>query len=226
MRIKQNITLFFLIILLLSAILSIDRFNLVSIPLAKNKFKEGGEIKVNSRQLTTNSKINIIILWDAFEKNKFTQEIDSKRIVNKIVKELPTEIKLGLRVLGIKNNQSVIPLAENNNQNLIDTIKKIKSDANSEASIGANLKAAAADLTRVAGIKHIILITDGYDDGKVMPDRAIKDIEDKGIKTHIVHVGELTKINQLKLKNLAELGSGKYFSYLEEDEIVPTINLK
>ena len=59
-----------------------------------------------------------------------------------------------------------------------------------------------------------------------MPTKIVKRLSSEGIKTHIIHVGEITKINQLQLKNLAQLGNGRYFTYFEEEQVIPAINLE
>ncbi|PRX34883.1 Ca-activated chloride channel family protein [Orenia metallireducens] len=234
MRAKQNLTLVALILILLSAIFGINTLNIISIPASKEGSAIGREIKVNTVQAPQNNKINIEIVWDAsgsmwgkIEKvNKISQ---SKQIIRRVIKDIPENINLGLRVFGNKGSIDkasllIVPLSENNKEITLKAIDQIKPSGKSP--IGINLLLAGKDLISLPGEKHILLVTDGKDTGDIMPNKIVSELRKKGIKTHIIQVGEITHISQLQLQELAKLGDGKYFTYFEEEEVVPTMNLQ
>ena len=232
MRLKQNLTLGILIIVLISSILTINMLNILSISKEDNP-EFGREIKVNNQQLNIKEDSALEIIWDISgsmwgeidNKNKITI---AKEILQKICGELPTDVYLGLRIFGSKNNNNnsflVLKPAPNNNQQLLNYLSEVTPAGKSP--IGVNLLLAKNDLIDFKGKKHILLITDGKDTGKTMPTKIVKGLSQENIKTHIVHVGKINKINQLQLKTLAELGNGRYFTYFEKKEVVPTINLE
>ncbi|MBM7556719.1 vWA domain-containing protein [Halanaerobacter jeridensis] len=232
MRLKQNLTLGILIIVLISGILTINMLNILSFSKEENP-EFGREIKVNNQQLNIKEDSALEIIWDVSgsmwgeidNKNKITI---AKEILEDICGELSTNVHLGLRIFGSKNNKGnsflVLKPAPNNNQHLLSYLAKVTPAGKSP--IGVNLLLAKNDLIKFQGKKHILLITDGKDTGKMMPTKIIKKLKQAKIKTHIVHVGEINKINQLQLKTLAQLGNGKYFTYFEYQEVVPTINLE
>ncbi|TDX51676.1 vWA domain-containing protein [Orenia marismortui] len=231
MRLKQNLTLVILIIILLSAIFSINTLNIITIPTNKKVDKE---IKVNTNQRPLKyNKINVEIIWDLSgsmwgeieEKNKINT---SKKILNRIINDFPKEINIGLRVFGSKESNRegsylAIPIKTNTKKDILNFIDQVKPLGKSP--IALNLSYAGEDLKYLQGKKHILLITDGKDTGNIMPSKVINRLSKLGIKTHIIQVGKIDKYNQLKLKELSKLGNGKYFTYFEEEEIVPTINL-
>ncbi|WP_018248485.1 vWA domain-containing protein [Orenia marismortui] len=231
MRLKQNLTLVILIIILLSAIFSINTLNIITIPTNK---KINKEIKVNSNQNPLEyNRINVEIIWDLSgsmwgeieEKNKINT---SKKILNRIINDFPKEINIGLRVFGSKESNRegsylAIPIKTNTKKDILNFIDQVKPLGKSP--IALNLSYAGEDLKYLQGKKHILLITDGKDTGNIMPSKVINRLSKLGIKTHIIQVGKIDKYNQLKLKELSKLGNGKYFTYFEEEEIVPTINL-
>ncbi|MFO7819833.1 MAG: VWA domain-containing protein [Halanaerobacter sp.] len=232
MRLKQNLTLGILIILLISSILTINMLNILSFSKHDNP-EIGREIKVNNQNLNFKEDSAVEIIWDL--SGSMWGQIDNKskvtiakEILRDICERLPTSISLGLRIFGSKGNNNnsflVLKPQKNNNRQLLDYLNEVTPAGKSP--IGTNLLLAKKDLINFAGKKHILLITDGKDTGKVMPTKIVKKLSKDGIKTHVVHVGKITKINQLQLKTLAQLGNGRYFTYFEEKQVVPTINLE
>jgi Ca-activated chloride channel family protein len=208
-------------------------FNILSVT-KENNPEFGREIKVDNPNLNIeeNSALKVVLdisnsMWGEVDgKKKITI---SKELLIDICNQLPTNVYLGLRSFGNQSTQDknsflALELAQNNNQQVIDYLDTIKPAGKSP--IGLNLSLAQKDLEDFSGQKHILLITDGKDTGKIMPTKIIKKANQKNIKTHVIQVGQLDKIKQLKLKNLAELGNGKYFTYFEEQQVVPTINLE
>ena len=233
MRLKQNLTLGGLIIILISGILLINMMNILSISKDDNP-EFGREIKVNNSKLNIKENSALEIIWDISgsmwaqldNKSKITI---AKETLAEICNQLPTNVYLGLRVFGSKvktkdNSFLALALAQNNNQKLLNYLEGVKPAGKSP--IGVNLLLAEKDLKDFSGQKHILLITDGKDTGKIMPSQIIKKLSQNNIKTHIIQVGEITQTNQLQLKSLAEIGNGKYFTYFEQQEVVPTINLE
>mgnify|MGYP006270467047 FL=1 len=233
MRLKQNLILSILIIILLSSILTINMLNILSIS-KKDNPEFGREIKVNNSQLNIENNSVLEIIWDVSgsmwgeveNTNKITI---AKEILQNICSQLPTNVYLGLRVFASKidtndNSFLVLKPAPKNNQQVLNYLTKVKPAGKSP--IGVNLLLAKEDLKEFTGQKHILLITDGQDTGKIMPIKIIKKLSTADIKTHIIHVGKINKMSQLQLKALAEVGNGKYFTYFEQQQIVPTINLE
>jgi len=234
MRVRQNFTLVILILILLSAIFGINTLNIISIPTSKANVSASREIKVSTSQSPENNKINVEIVWDASgsmwgeieEGNKISQ---SKKIIRRVIKDIPDNINLGLRVFGNKGSIDkesllIAPLSQDNKENTLKAINKIQPSGKSP--IGINLSLAGQDLINLPGEKHILLVTDGRDTGNIMPNEIVDQLRKKGIKTHIIQVGEITHISQLQLKELAQLGGGKYFTYFEEEEVIPTLSLQ
>jgi Ca-activated chloride channel family protein len=235
MRVKQNLTLVVLILILLSAIFGINTLNIISIPTSQEGESIGREIKVSSSQNQQNDNIiNIEIVWDASdsmwgdieEVNKINH---SKKIIRRIIKDIPKNINLGLRVFGNEGSSDeesllIVPLSQDNKENTLKAINQVKPSGKSP--IGINISLAGKDLVNLPGEKHILLVTDGRDTGNIMPNKIVSELREKGIKTHIVQVGEITKVSQLQLKELSRLGGGKYFTYFEEEEVIPTMNLQ
>ncbi|MGM0501440.1 MAG: vWA domain-containing protein [Bacillota bacterium] len=233
MRLKQNLILGGLIIVLISGIFLINMFNILSISKEDNP-EFGREIKVNNAKLDIKEDSVLEIIWDVSgsmwgqvdKKNKITI---AKEVVKQICSQLPNNVYLGLRIFGVtdkpkSNSFLVLEPAQNNNQKILDYVNKIKPAGKSP--IAVNLLLAEKDLLKFNGSKHILLITDGKDTGELMPSRIIKKMSKKNIKTHIIHIDNINKVNQLQLKNLAELGNGNYFTYFEKKQVVPTINLE
>ena len=232
MRLKQNFILSMLIIILISSILTINMFNILSISKDDNP-KFGRGIKVNKQNFSRTEKNILEIIWDISgsmwgqldNKNKITI---SKKILTRICTELPSNVYLGLRVFGkvdSKNNSFlVIKPAPNNKQELLNYLADITPAGKSP--LGISLLLAQSDLEKFSGKKNILVVTDGKDTGEIMPSKIIKKLAKNKIRTHILHVGKLNRINQLKLKSLAELGNGKYFTYFEEKQVIATINLE
>ncbi|GAB6098412.1 hypothetical protein JCM16358_02910 [Halanaerocella petrolearia] len=232
MRLKQNITLIFLITCLISFIIGVDALDILSFPTTKTSLP-GKEIKVIKPQLPIQQQDNVEIIWDV--SGSMWAKVDnsnklsiSRKVIKTIVNQLPHKVKLGIRVFGSKidkNNQSVlaIPLGRNNHKELLGLVNQVIPAGKSP--IGLNLLQAKEDLISLEGTKHIILVTDGRDTGKIMPSQVINKLSRNQIKTHIIHVGRIDKIEQLKLKSLARLGHGRYFTYFESQEVIPTINL-
>ena len=233
MRLKQNLILSILVIILLSSILTINMLNILSISKEDNP-QFGREIKVNNSQLNITDNSVLEIIWDVSgsmwgavdDTNKITI---AKEILEKICNQVPANVYLGLRIFGSKianddNSFLVLKPAPENNQRVLNYLTKVTPAGKSP--IGVNLLLAKEDLKEFTGKKHILLVTDGQDTGKIMPIKIIKKLSAADIKTHIVHVGTIDKMNQLQLKALAEVGNGKYFTYFEQQQVVPTINLE
>lgn len=225
MGIKQNLTLITLIIILLSIIFSINTLNIISIPTESKSFNN--EIKADKIQLPQNyEKININIILDT--STSMWEEIDGKRkidisktIIKNIINNLPDSIYLGLRLTNEKGQQTI----NQNNSNYI--IKKVKEVKESEKlNLSRNLEKATKDMINIKGKKHILLITDGQDQGDIMPSKVINQLKTLDINLHIIQVGDINKFNYIQLKTLAEIGGGNYYTYFEKDRIVPTINIK
>ncbi|AGB41323.1 uncharacterized protein containing a von Willebrand factor type A (vWA) domain [Halobacteroides halobius DSM 5150] len=233
MKSQLNMTLIILIICLISFIMGIEQLDILSFSIANNSKISGGEIKVNQPQLPIKYKDNVEIIWDVSKSIQNKENINkittSKNVLYSIVNRLPTNLNLGIRVFGNKDRNNTpsfftIPLGVKNRKEIINFINKI--NPTGESSIRTSLLKAKQNLIKYKGSKHIILVTDGEDTGKIMPSKVIKKLTKFKIKTHIVHIGKIDKVSQLKLKSLANLGNGKYFTYFEKNKISPTINLK
>jgi Ca-activated chloride channel family protein len=224
MRLTQNIVLIILICFLLLGIFSLEETKLLSFPTVKK------DHSVSTLDQSTDNLANptIQIVWNTNPQDQTRQISTSKKLLKKLLADFPDKIKLGIITYGTKdsNNQpnyySVAP-ASNNQQKILEIVTSVTPSG--ESSINESLLKAKQKLEFGDEPKHILLVTDGQDSGKILPERTVKKLQQAKIKTHVIHVGEISEIQQIKLKTLAELGSGKYFTQFEEQKIVPTMNL-
>nr|WP_282706895.1 vWA domain-containing protein [Natroniella acetigena] len=200
--------------------------NIISSPINEENSEIGREIKVDSSYLTEN-RVNIKIVWEAtFQKKEDIKH--SRDVMTKIINDFPQNIYLGLRVFSSDQDSTAnyfmkVPLAQNNKQQLLNVIQQVTPTIHSP--IGLNLIRAGEHLNEQKGAKHILLVTDGNINEQKALTKTIQNLRNKGIRTHILHLGDITKNDQLYLKSLTKLSDGKYFTYLEKDRVVPTINL-
>jgi len=223
-RIKHNMILLVIIACLLIAIVGITNW-----PADRTQ-----EVNVNNEQTPNFSEANNIeIIWDVSDSmwGKVDNErkyLRAKKALVDIINSIPTNVNIGLRTIGNQKGSNgstklVVNITKNNKQNLLDNIESLRPTGKSP--IGKAMLEASDDLSNLEGNKHILLVTDGKDTGKVMPSKLANQIYDKGIRVHVLQVGSNENVINLKLQSIAQLGGGKYFTYSEKDKVVPTMNL-
>ncbi len=224
MRIKHNMILLVIITCLLVAIVGITNW-----PEDRTQ-----EVNVNNKQAPIFSEANNIeIIWDVSGSmwGKVDNErkyLRAKKALGDIINTIPTNVSIGLRTIGSQKGSTdltnlVVDIAKNNKQNLLNNIESLKPTGKSP--IGKAMLEASDDLSNLEGNKHILLVTDGKDTGKVMPSKVANQIYNKGIRVHVLQIGINESVVNLKLQSIAQLGGGKYFTYSEKDKVVPTMNL-
>lgn len=224
MRIKYNMVLLVIVAFLLIAIIGIT-----GLPDEQSR-----EMKVNKEQLPAFVDANNVeIVWDVsgsmwgkVAKNR--KYLRARQVLREIVSSIPDNVKVGLRVFGINDSQDevtklAVKVAKNNKPQLLERIKSLKPAG--ESPIGKALLKARDDLKGLKGNNHILLVTDGKDTGNIMPGKIAKQLYNQGIQIHVLQVGSSKEVTKIKLKSIAKLGGGKYFTYSDRHKVVPTMNL-
>ncbi|AZR72707.1 hypothetical protein BBF96_04450 [Anoxybacter fermentans] len=161
-------------------------------------------------------------MWGKFE--GVSKIINSKGILKILLKDLPQDVKLGLRTFGGKEESRLeVPLGLNNREEIEKKVKKLRPDGKSP--IGYALDQAGKDLLKIRGQKYIILISDGLDNGKIDPIAKAKELRDAGIITHVVFLKSAENVGEEKLLKIAEAGGGHFFTINEKDLVVPIMTL-
>jgi Ca-activated chloride channel family protein len=224
MRIRHNITLLIIVVCLLIMIVGIT-----GLP-----DKQVREMKVNNEQLPKFVDANNIeIIWDVSGSmwGKVADDrkyLRSKKVLVDIINSIPNNVNVGLRVFGNKNSnmeptQLAIKAGKNNRVKLLEKVRNLKPAGKSP--IGKALQEASKDLINLEGNKHVLLLTDGVDTGSVMPEKVSNKLYNENIRVHVLKIGNPEDKLDIKLKSIARLGGGKYFTYFDRNKVIPTMNL-
>lgn len=161
-------------------------------------------------------------MWGQFKGvNKI---VNSKGVLAILAKDLPSDVKLGVRTFGEDEETRLeIPVGLDNRDEIDRIMKQLRPSGKSP--IGYALEEAGNDLRSLKGKRYIVLVSDGIDNGKVDPIAKATMLRKEGIITHVVYVRGLEGIGEDKLNRLAEAGGGHFFTVNEKDLVVPTMTL-
>lgn len=226
MRVKDNMALLGILAVLLVVIIAITGF-----PLSGDRSQE---VKVSKEQPPTFVDANNLeIIWDVSgsmwgEVAKDRKYLRSKKALKNIINSVPDNVNIGLRIFGNNKSQNGVTrlIVSGTKDNRIRLLEKIKNlTPAGKSPIGKALMEVSEDFKNSRGNKHILLVTDGIDTGNIMPEKVVNKLHKQGIKVHVLHVGSQKEQVNMKLKSIAQLGGGKYFTYSERNKVVPTMNL-
>jgi hypothetical protein len=150
----------------------------------------------------------------------------AKHVLTDLVEEtLPSGIPLALRVFGDEPDSCetdlAIDLAPLDRGAAVDSIAAIESVDGVKTPIGAALGRVAADLSGVDGPKIVVLVTDGEETCGGNPQRAIRDLVNRGIDIRVNIVGFAVDDEGLKeqFEEWARIGGGRFFDAAGADDL-------
>lgn len=201
----------------------------------EEKYEENwkrGIKKVDSDSVITQQHVYLEVIWDASgsmwgQEEGITKFIKSKEVLRDLTNNVPDKIKIGLRIFGarrvadLKDSFMALPFSNKKNVifNYIENVKPL-----GKSPIGYSLKKAREDLSERRGQKTILLVSDGLNNDKLQPLQVAEQLKSENITLYIVHTGELNnKSLQTKLKDMAKKTGGKYYTYNNYKEIIPTL---
>ncbi len=150
--------------------------------------------------------------------------INSRGVMNVLLKDLPDNVRLGLRTFGGSGESRLeVPLGVNNREQIQEIIQQLRPSGKSP--IGYAIEQAGKDLQTVQGRKYILLISDGIDNGQIDPVAKVRELKAEGIITHVIHVHSSGGTGETRLQEIAETGGGHFFNFNERDLVVPTMTL-
>ena len=197
-------------------------------------WKQGAKKVTNSaEQLEQNGgEIYLQVIWDASgsmwgREQGIEKILKSKDVLKNFAAQIPQEVNLALRIFGarkvgdLKDSFLAVPFNNGERAGLINFITNVNPLGKSP--IGYSLKEAKNDLAVLNGQKHILLISDGIDNGELPTAEIVQELVDRQIVLHIIHIGDLkNKPLKEKLQEMAEKTGGSYLTYDDHNRIIPT----
>lgn len=198
-------------------------------------WKQGAKKVTNYNVKLTNEMDNNVyleVIWDAsgsmWGRDLGVEKIvKSREVLNTFTNEIPKKVNIGLRIFGarrigdLKDSFLAIPFQKESRNKISNFITNVKPLGKSP--IAYSLREARKDLAKYEGERYILLISDGIDNGQIPHEDIIQELVKSNIILHIVHIGEPdNKDLKNKLKKMAEKTGGKYFTYNEHKEVIPT----
>lgn len=205
----------------------------VFLGLYEGVWEQGAKKVVTSIDELTDNEIYLEVIWDASgsmwgKEYGVEKIIRSKEVLKTFASEIPSEINLGLRIFGarrigdLKDSFLAIPLQDNERNGILNFVTNVKPLGKSP--IAYSLSEAARDLQKVTGYKYILLVSDGLDNGDLPTDDVIRELKERGIILHIVHIGNIDDEDlKLDLKKMAETTGGQYFTSDNHNKVIPTL---
>lgn len=156
----------------------------------------------------------------------------AKKALKKVVKELPDDAQVGMRVFGAKvfsakdkgactDTQNVVPVGPLDRAALGKQIDSYKPYG--ETPIGNALKGAAADLGK-SGKRTIVLLSDGEPTCKPDPCDVAKDLRKRGVDLKINVVGlSVGGKARSALQCIADAGGGTYYDVNSPEELADSL---
>lgn len=188
---------------------------------------------INNISDVPGNKVYVEIIWDASGSmwgKEFGVEkiIRSKEVLKTFTEEIPGQINLGLRIFGarkvgdLKDSFLAVPVQENGRGKILNFIANVRPLGKSP--IGFSLQEATRDLSKLKGKKFILLVSDGLNNGVIPPIEMVNKLIYNNIVLHVIHIGNMeNKELKRELKKMAELTGGKYFTYNQHNEVIPTL---
>lgn len=187
----------------------------------QSAWEKGARKVVNTEPRESN--VNLEIVWDASESmwgrvDGVEKIIKSREVLKNIVDGVPAETKLSLRIFGGKNNENesqkiIVVSNSSTRQDLLQHVSAIKPRGKSP--IGSTVLAAEENLRQEnKKNNHIVLVTDGNENGEVPLSKAADELKKNNAILHIIHVGKLDSSIAKKLQDYTKTTGGKYYNYL------------
>jgi von Willebrand factor type A domain len=144
----------------------------------------------------------------------------AKESVTQIVKELPDDVTVGLRIYGhridtgkpgdCEDSELVVPFRKVDKNAIISKVKAVKALGNTP--IAYSLSQLAADFRGAPGEKIVILATDGKEDCKGNPPSAVKELQEKGIKFRLEVIGLAfaDRASKQQMEEIAHMTGGQF----------------
>jgi hypothetical protein len=158
----------------------------------------------------------------------------AKEVMKQIIDLFPDDTQVGLRVYGhrrkdgskgaCEDSELITPIGPLDRKRLSDQIQSIK--ALGGTPIAYSLQQAGNDLARIEGPRHIVLITDGKEECKGDPAKAVEQIRDKGVDVRLDIVGFalVDKKDKEDMTRVAAKSGGRFFDAQNRDALAHAIN--
>jgi Mg-chelatase subunit ChlD len=158
----------------------------------------------------------------------------AKEVMKQIIDRFPDDTQVGLRVYGhrrkdgskgaCEDSELITPIGPLDRKRLSDQIQSIK--ALGGTPIAYSLQQAGNDLARIQGPRHIVLITDGKEECKGDPVKAVEQIRDKGVDVRLDIVGFalVDKKDKEDMIRVAASSGGRFFDAQNRDALSQAID--
>lgn len=144
----------------------------------------------------------------------------AKEAVTQIVKDLPEDVTVALRIYGhrvdtgkpgdCEDSELVVPFAKLDKRAIISRVQAVKALGNTP--IAHSLSQLANDFRGVPGEKIVILATDGKEDCKGNPPLAVKELQEKGLKFRLEVIGLAfsDRASRAQMEEIAQMTGGRF----------------
>ncbi|MDB6034250.1 MAG: Mg-chelatase subunit ChlD [Verrucomicrobiales bacterium] len=165
-----------------------------------------------------------IILDASYSMNQtigIRKKIDiAKEALTQIVKELPDDVTVGLRIYGhridtgkpgdCEDSELVVPFRKVDKNAIISRVKAVKALGNTP--IAYSLGQLAADFRGAPGEKIVILATDGKEDCNGNPPSAVRELQEKGIKFRLEVIGLAfaDRASRQQMEEISQMTGGRF----------------
>ena len=138
-----------------------------------------------------------------------------------IIQELPDDLQVALRIYGhriapgrpgaCQDSELVIPFSKIDKLQLIERIRRIR--ALGTTPIAYSLRQVATDFSGTPGEKMVVLVSDGIEECRGSPSRAVSELLAKGLEIRVNIVGFAFSDNasKMEMQRVAELSRGRFF---------------
>ncbi|MEC9488728.1 MAG: vWA domain-containing protein [Halanaerobium sp.] len=193
-------------------------------------FTTGPVQDVGSLDYLEESKVNLEIIYDL--SGSMWGEVDGQRkyevgqeLIKEIIANLPDNVALGLRLIGATTEKDpwdtnlVVKPQVSSREGQISILEEVRPKGMSP--LGYALQEAGKDLANLPGERHIILVTDGKDNGLLPPARIVQELKGMGIRVHVFDVEGSWPASAF-LKTLSDISGGKYFTSDDQELVITT----
>ncbi|MFP4047938.1 MAG: vWA domain-containing protein [Bacteroidales bacterium] len=187
-----------------------------------------GVWKKGARKVTTSNlddtSLNLVIVWDASRSMWGRVEgvekiIKSREVLKNVIDNVPENHRLKLRIFGGinlegGNDTPTVTSGNSTRQKVLNQISEIKPEGKSP--IGNTLLEAQENLlTKGETENHILLVTDGINNGEISIANAVQKLQEKNTTLHIIHVGKLENNRAANLREYANVTGGTYYTFFD-----------
>jgi len=158
----------------------------------------------------------------------------AKAVMKEIIDLFPGDTQVGLRVYGHRrksgskgacvDSELITPIGKLDRKKLVDQIMSV--NARGDTPIAYSLQQAGNDLARIEGPRHIVLITDGKEECKGDPAKAVGQIRAKGVDARIDIVGFALsdKKDKADMDKVAGKSGGRFFDAQNREALANAIS--